>query len=276
MIERSAFARRVAPGLAVVVLVVAVFLGGAGGAGLGAADPGPAAGFAAALDGLERDNLVLVGFDPDVGTYAEVRPTVRSALADVLRRGFRLAVVSLTPEGRALAALELARLASLGADMRRVTDLGFRPGSEAALVAIARSAAGEGTDAIAGVPAFAPDPPALVLVVGGNDLGPRSWVEQVAPRTEQLPIVAITPTVLLPEVRPYLASGQLAGLLGTPGDGAAYRASLRLGTSAPMAELDGPPPAALLVGLLVAAGAIGLALSRRILASLGRSTGEAA
>ena len=51
-------------------------------------------------DDLPAGPLVLVGFDPDLGTYAEVRPTVRTALADLLDRDARLAFISLTPEGR--------------------------------------------------------------------------------------------------------------------------------------------------------------------------------
>ncbi len=64
-----------------------------------------------------------------------------------------------------------------------------------------------------------------VLVIGGNDLGPRSWIEQVAPRIEEIPFIAVTPTVLLPEVQPYLGSWLAPGgprhaarWRGIPGD----------------------------------------------------------
>jgi hypothetical protein len=267
MTERSSLLARAAPAASVLILAAAALAGAGRGLAFASPDRAAADRFSAALAAVEPDSLVLVAFDPDLGTYAEVRPTVRSALTDLLRRQSRLAVVSLTPEGRALAAAELGRLAALGADMSRVSDLGFRPGAEAALVAIARSAAGEGHDAIGGVPSLTSDPPALVLVVGGNDLGPRSWVEQVQPRVPGLPIVAITPTVLLPEARPYLVSGQLAALLETPRDGAAYRDALRLGSSAALAELDDPPAVGVFVGLLIAIGAIGIAVGRRVMAA---------
>ena len=39
-------------------------------------------------------------------------------------------------------------------------------------------------------------------------------------------LVAVAPTVLLPELTPYLESGQLRALLATPRDGAAYRESV--------------------------------------------------
>jgi hypothetical protein len=62
------------------------------------------------VDDLPPDSLVLVGFDPDLGTYAEIRPTVRTLLAALLEHDARLAFVSLTPEGRALAIAEAARM----------------------------------------------------------------------------------------------------------------------------------------------------------------------
>jgi hypothetical protein len=87
--------------------------------------------------------------------------------------------------------------------------------------------------------------------VGGADIGPRAWVEQVAPRIPELPIVAVVPTFLHPEVAPYLRTGQLAALLGTLRDDAAYLsavaapAGVRDATSAP-----GALP--MLLGLVVA------------------------
>ena len=138
-----------------------------------------------------RHPSVLVGFDPDLGTYAEVRPTVRALIADLLDRGARLDVVSLTAEGRALGIAERDRLVRGGAEEAALRDLGFVAGAEAGLVDLAQDL-GEQYDAI--------------VVVGGNDLGPRSWVEQVVPRVGDVPVLAVTPVVLLPEVRPYLAA----------------------------------------------------------------------
>lgn len=220
-----------------------------------------------ALDALPTDADVLVGFDPDLGTYAEIRPTVRTLLADLIGRQARLAFVSLTPEGRALALAELGRLDRLGANASRIADFGFVPGAEAALVQltrelpdpvveepVARRLADEGLGAVE-----------AILVVGGNDLGPRSWVEQVAPRTEGIPILAVAPTVLLPELQPYVATGQLEALVATPRDGAAYRASTSIGTAQRFAPAEEPSAVALLVGLLVAVLVLGHGLVAGVL-----------
>ncbi len=90
------------------------------------------------LDALPPRPIVLVGFDPDLGTYAEIRPTVRALLADLLYRQASVAIVSVTPEGRALALAELERLRRGTVNQRRILDLGFVPGAEAALVRLTR------------------------------------------------------------------------------------------------------------------------------------------
>jgi hypothetical protein len=222
------------------------------------------------LDTLPADALVLVGFDADLGTYAEIRPTVRTLLADLLERGARLAFVSLTPEGRALAIAERARLLSAGVAAERLSDAGFIPGGEAALVRVA-GAIGTRSGGLAG--GLPEEPVALGLVVGGNDFGPRSWVEQFAPRVTGVELVAVAPSVLLPELRPYLESGQLRALLSTPREGAAYRESADASDLAPE---PGPAPLPVLVGLLVGIGVLGVAVVGRIGDALRDSRGREA
>jgi hypothetical protein len=264
MSERSAFATRLAPLLLVVALAAALLAGLDDRLMLESADDATARAVTAAFDAMPDDALVLVGFDPDVGTYAEIRPTVRAVLADLLNRGATLAVVSLTPDGRALAIAELARMDRAEANPRQLMDLGFLPGAEAALVALARGIDGGSQDPIR---ADLPSAPDLAVVIGGIDLGPRSWVEQVQPRIDGMPIVVVAPTVLLPELEPYRASGQLAALIGTPRDGATYRAQAELGRPERMVDPSGgPSPAAILLGLLVAIGVLGQAFGSRLAA----------
>jgi hypothetical protein len=238
--------------------------------GLDLADPeSPAAvGLDAVLAALPDEPTVLVGFDPDLGTYAEIRPTVRTLVAALAERGAAVAMISLTPEGRALALAERGRIDRLASGALGITELGFVPGAEAALVTVARAIAGSGEFATPEGPATL-ETPDLIVVVGGNDLGPRSWVEQVQPRVEAIPIVAITPAALLPEVEPYRASGQLAALIATPRDGASYRAAADLGAFDVLGDVSGGPPAlAVLVGLLAAVSFLGDGLVRRVLPGL--------
>lgn len=276
MSDRRALLAQLAPAALVALLAAAWLLPETGVIRLASADPTAADGWTEALDALPESATVLVGFDPDIGTYAEVRATVRVALADLLNRDARLAFVSLTPEGRALLVSELARLRRGEADDGSLLDLGYLPGAEAALVSIARrppvppDVDGELADRIAAEGIAAID---AILVVGGNDFGPRSWVEQVRPRVGDLPILAIAPTVLLPELQPYVASGQLAALLGTPRDGAAYRDAAELGSLERLGEAREVGGAAVLIGLLLAVLVVGQAWGRRLLGQL-RETGR--
>lgn len=267
MTERRTLLRGAAPMLLVVVLAMAGVVPASEALELPSADAAPVQRWNAALDALPPEATVLVAHDPDLGTYAEIRPTVRAALADLMARDARLVFVSLTPEGRALLVVELARLERAVVNPTRILDLGFAPGAEAALVslavgptvptgtegALARSVASAGSSAFD-----------ALLVVGGNDLGPRTWIEQYTPRVRSLPVLAITPTVLLPEIQPYLDSGQLEAALSTPRDGAAYREAVTL---APMERLREPvEPSALgvLVGLIAAIVVLGQAWAARV------------
>jgi hypothetical protein len=244
------------PVLLLGILVLAILLDDAVPDGaLRVANPDTAAadGMDEALAAVPEDGLVLVALDPDLGTYPEIRPTVR-ALLDALRAAnARLAVVSYTVEGRAVAVAELGRLREAGAPDDRLLDLGFVAGAEAGMVlSVTQLAAAEGVElpsafaeASGGVAAFD-----LAVVVGGIDIGPRSWVEQVATRVPELPIVVVVPTVLHPEVAPYVRSGQLDALLGTLRDGTAY--ARESGHAAGAAS-----PTGLLVGMLLALLVIG-------------------
>lgn len=275
MIDRLRRWARLEPLLLGLLLAAAVAAPSVGWLRLASVEGEPVERMEAALDALPERALVLVGFDPDLGTYAEIRPTVRALLADLLHRQARLAFVSLTAEGRALLLAELDRLERGAVNPTRILDLGFRPGAEAALVALARGplqtdAAGAIAGRLAAEGIGAAD---AALVIGGNDIGPRSWVEQIRPRTDDLPMLAVAPTVLLPELQPYLASGQLDALLATPRDGAAYRASIDVERLARFTDAAPPSAAGVLVGLLVAILVIVQAVTARL---LGRRRQDAA
>ena len=245
------------PTLALLVLLaIASFVPGIGFAAGGATE---AAGrdLEAAIGGLQTGAPVLVDIDGDLGTYPEIRYATRAALADLMLRGANVAVVSFSGEGRAIAVAEIARLRGLGVGPDRVLDLGFRSGGEPALVQLASEgigpdASGSFADAVRkdGLASFR-----LALVIGGAEIGPRSWVEQIQPRVPKLPIAAITPSFLLPEVLPYRGSGQLVALVGTLPAGLAYgqQVAARGADFGPgrFAERS-PSGAAIVFGMLVA------------------------
>jgi hypothetical protein len=230
-----------------------------------------------ALAALPESPAVLIGLDADLGTYPEIRAVVRAAFDDLLARGAALAFVSFTPEGRAVASAELDRLARSGIAAGRLLDLGFVTGAEAGMVRavteiVPADATGDLADLVreagGGMAAFN-----LAVVVGGGDLGPRTWVEQVGPRLPSLPIVAIAPTFAQPELAPYLRTGQLVALLATLRDGAAYVASVRpTGTAEPERV---PSALAMLLGMVVALAVIGRSLAAALRGGAGPAVATA-
>jgi hypothetical protein len=211
----------------------------------------------ALVAGLPSQPVVLVGFDPDLGTYPEIRATVRAVVDDLTSHGARLAVVSFTPEGRALAAAEIDRLARRaatgGGTAADVLDIGFVSGAEAGMVrAVSSIVPSAATGPLAasirarggGIGAFD-----LVVIVSGGDLGARSWIEQVGSRLRDVPMAAVAPTFLEPELAPYLRSGQLQALLATLREGVAYAEEVPVSGAVRDRAIPALP---MLVGMLVA------------------------
>jgi hypothetical protein len=264
--------RRAAPGLLVLLVLVVASLAPVSSDSttltLASPDRSHVNQLRGAFGALPADALVLVGFDADLGTYPEIRSVVRAALDDLLARGARLAFVSFTPEGRAIAAAELDRLARAGGakSAQAPADLGFMAGAEAGLVrsvasVVPAGAGGPVAEAIrargGGLGAFD-----MVLVVSGSDLSARSWVEQVRPRVTQLPMVAIAPSFLDPELEPYLRSGQLVAVLATLRDGTAYAETVADGSTASSRAPIRVLP--MLLGMLIAIGVMAEAAFRQV------------
>lgn len=270
MSDRLGLAVRAAPIGLVLALAVAWLLPEPSGLSPEPGNGGAAGRVAATLDALDESPVVVVGFDPDVGTYPEIRPAVRTLLTELVERDARIVIVSLTPEGRALLLAELGRLEAAAAPGdATIVDLGFVPGVEAALVSLSRSVSAPGAPAELAAPLAASglEVADLIVVVGGNDVGPRTWVEQALPRVGSPPTIAVAPTTLLPELLPYVESGQLDALIGTPIDGAAYRA----GSSPDPAGVADDRPVdrlALLVGVVIAIGVLGQAFAARVVPAL--------
>lgn len=264
--ERAAVLRRAAPALLLLlVLVLASLLdAGIGGLRLSSPDRSRVDQLRQVIASLPDGAFVLVACDADLGTYPEIRTTTRVAIDDLEGHDARLAIVSFTPEGRAIAAAERDRIARAGGEPP--ADLGFVAGAEAGLVRSVSSivppgASGPTIDAIrergGGLAAFD-----LVLVVSGSDISARSWVEQVGSRLPDLPIVAIAPTFLDPELEPYLRSGQLRGLLATLREGVTFTESVPPGPPSDPGPAPGPLP--MLIGMLAAITVLGEAAFRRL------------
>jgi hypothetical protein len=265
--ESVARLRRAAPALLLLLLLTVASLlpGSTGGLRLASPDTTHVDQLRSAIGDLPDGALVLIACDADLGTYPEIRAATRAVIDDLAAHGARLAIVSFTPEGRAIAAAEGDRIARVGTD-EPPADLGFVAGAEAGLVRslasiVPPAAEGATFDAIrergGGIGAFD-----MVLIVSGSDISARSWVEQVGTRLPDLSMVTIAPTFLDPELEPYLRSGQLTALLGTLRDGVAYAETVSAGSAPGPGSIPGALP--MLVGMLAAVAVLSEAAFRRL------------
>ena len=133
--ERLAGLRRAAPVLLLLLALVVASLLSAGTPGLRLASPDRSRvdQVRQAIGNLPDNALVLIACDADLGTYPEIRAATRVAIDDLAAHGARLAIVSFTPEGRAIAAAERDRI-SRGGRIEPPADLGYVAGAEAGLV----------------------------------------------------------------------------------------------------------------------------------------------
>jgi hypothetical protein len=264
--EGAARLRRVAPALALLLLLAVASLvnGGIDGLRLASPDRSRVDQLRRAIADLPSGALVLIACDGDLGTYPEIRAATRAAIDELAIHGAQLAIVSFTPEGRAIAAAERERIVRGGTETAPL-DLGFVAGAEAGLVRsigsiVPSSATGPVADEIrkrgGGIGSFD-----MVLIVSGNDISARSWVEQVGTRLPTLSMVTIAPTFLDPELEPYLRSGQLTALIATVREGVAFAETVSDASGASPGPIVGALP--MLVGMLAALAVLGEAAFRR-------------
>jgi hypothetical protein len=170
--------------------------------------PGVQAAFAA-VDGLPPQATVQVLWAYDPATAGELDLVAAPLLRHLLDQGAQLQVVSLLPNGPATARRLLAAVHDERRELRRgagevaMPPPRFLPGGVLALPGLGAQSADL----------------AVVLAAEAEDV--QGWLEQVAPRNG-VPVLAATAAGADPLLRPYLASGQLVGLVSGFDGGAAY------------------------------------------------------
>jgi hypothetical protein len=167
----------------------------------------------AAVDGLPPQATVQVLWAYDPATAGELDLVAAPLLRHLLDQGAQLQVVSLLPNGPATARRLLAAVHDERRELRRgageaaMPPPRFLPGGVLALPSLGAQTADL----------------AVVLAAEGEDV--QAWLEQVAPRN-RAPVLAATAAGADPPLRPYLASGQLVGLVSGYDGAASYTALL--------------------------------------------------
>ncbi len=183
-----------------------------------------------AVEALPAGTPALVAFDYTPATAGELDPQAQALIGHLLSRGLPVVAASLVPEGPALAQRVLDRELAAHPEAlygRAYVHLGYLAGGEAALRALAEGLTRAApVDYLTGLPlnqlpatarVTGLDDLGLIVVLAGDSEPVRWWVEQVGTRT-RTPLVAGVSAAAEPQLRPYLDSGQLVGLIsGLPG-----------------------------------------------------------
>ncbi len=181
---------------------------------------------------LPVGSVVLVAFEYDAGLAGEMQPVAEAYLHHLLDREALVLVVSTQPEGAALADMALDRVlpAHSARYGEQVLNLGYVPGGEAAVRALATSLKVVPTEWREGRP-IADFPVvegtggaremALIVVLGRDLLSVQRWIEQVG-APYGTPLVAGVPALAEPTLGPYRVTGQLRGVVAGLGGAAAY------------------------------------------------------
>jgi hypothetical protein len=189
-----------------------------------------------AIEALPDGSVVLVNWAYDPATAGEMDLVARPVIEHLLDKKTNLVVMSQLPLGPATARRLIAATGrpAAGEVMMRMLDAtlvegGFLPGGAATLPLLGQAPpAGlpvdiQGRAARTRPPLAALDdmPPALTIVIAARSDSVQRWLEQVQP-LNGVPALAVTSAAADPLLRPYLDSGQLAGLVGGYSGGLGY------------------------------------------------------
>jgi hypothetical protein len=209
----------------------------------------------AAIAALPPQATVQVFWAYDPATAGELDLVAAPIVRHLLDKGATLQIVSLLPNGPATARRLLAAVHDERMEIRRgvgeatLEPPRFLPGGVMVLPSLGR----QGADL------------AVVFAAEAEDV--QAWLEQVAPRN-RVPVVAATGAAADPLLRPYLASGQLAGLVSGFDGAAAYTAQLddpptRSREQQMQVQLVGQNLATAVFLILIAAGNLAVLLTGR-------------
>jgi len=218
--------------------------------------------FHALIESLQPGDVILISFDCEAASWAEIGPVARAVIQHAMKRDLRIVGTSFLSEGTALGYRLLSELATehgrtYGEDWAY---LGFRPQYVAAMLGLGESITREfPTDYLeqpteslpifAGVQSYRQ----IKLVISiADDSMPQYWVEYAGGR-HGVPIAAGLSAVMLTTFTPYLDSRQLVGLVSGLKGAAEYEQLLGI-TGSGTRGMDAQSSAHLAIIVLVVVG----------------------
>jgi hypothetical protein len=211
------------------------------------------------IDRLSESDIVLIGYEWDARRSGELRPIEQAVIDHLIQRKVKMVLVSTDPQGTLLLFDLRDRLAASGyrPSGQDYILLGYKPGAELALRALARnfraSLASDfqgmnatepgtlATDLATGQPRLAQLADlSMILVLGDEPADVQGWMEQVhtsarKPDGSFVPFGFLLPAEAAPIVQPYLSQPSIYHLAGTQG-ALAYQ-QLRGGSGMPAEQI---------------------------------------
>jgi hypothetical protein len=192
----------------------------------------------ATVNHLPGNTPVLIAWEYGPAESDEMDRVAGPLIEHLLRREARLIVVSTRMEGPAAAeALLASRLVDPSERSRRIANLGYLPG-QAAGVREALGNLGGRTEAMTGLPASQLDIMAdvhsiadvgMVVILAAQPDDLKTWLEQISVANPNVPVVAGVSARIELISTPYLAAGQLRGMVAGLTGGAFYERQLDTG-----------------------------------------------
>ncbi|MGQ9926938.1 MAG: hypothetical protein ACUVS4_08715, partial [Chloroflexaceae bacterium] len=200
-----------------------------------------AAAFGALLDGLDADDVVLMAYEWAAQRSGELRPLEEAVTRRLIANRTKLILVSTDLQGTLLSfdVIEPLRAAGYNNENgvsfggRDYVLLGYRPGGELAVRALAQDLRGaltsdfDGQDASQGLVANYPDGTprisgiedlALIIVLADQPQDVQVWMEQVYRQVrDRVPIAFLLPQDAQPLAQPYLRLPNVYAIAGQQG-----------------------------------------------------------
>ncbi len=187
------------------------------------------------VNALEPQDPVLISFDFEPGTSGEMDAAAAAVVDHLMIRGAYLTLVSTSPTGPALAEhfITFVQKEHQYTSGSQYANLGFIPGGASGLLGFVQmpqritpltfdGMAAWKTRPLQGVFSLADFN--MVIVITDNPDTARSWIEQVEPRLQGTPLIAVVSAQAEPILRPYVGGedAQVRGMVGGVIGGAAY------------------------------------------------------
>jgi hypothetical protein len=191
------------------------------------------------LFALPQSSPVLLVFDYEPAYAGELEATGSTLVANLLLSNPRLAILSTSPAGPALAEYFLRTTQNQGLfkSEQPYANLGYLAGGSTGILSFATDPSGTMPHALDGSQPWQTslledvrnlsDFAALVILTDNSDTA-RQWVEQAGPLMGGKPVLMAISAQAEPMIRPYVESNQIQGLVSGIAGGKAYEQWLQL------------------------------------------------